>query len=231
MYAMGFERVGCWLCPAALGAEFRRMPELHPDLYQRWDTYLRDWAEHMGLPGGYIDHGFWRWREHPPKMRLLARQLGIDIIPKDAGSEADAFRIRVVSGISPCKAGGYSIEGTARGVRPVDAVEMMRMRGEVRYSEELGVLVVLTGVGSVKLYTDGTFQVTSGDRETTEKLFEAAARQMTRALKCTGCGICEKACRNMLLVLRMGASEWGMSVMGAGCAMRYVLLSGMWAGF
>jgi phosphoadenosine phosphosulfate reductase len=100
----------------------------------------------------------------------------------------------VVSGISPCKAGGYSIEGTARGARPVDAVEMMRMLGEVRYSEELGVLVILTGGGSVKLYTDGTFQVTAGGRETTEELFEAAARQLTRAVKCTGCGICEKAC-------------------------------------
>jgi phosphoadenosine phosphosulfate reductase len=144
----------------------------------------------MGLPGGYIDHGFWRWREHPPKMRLLARQLGIDIVPKDAGSEA--FRIRAVSGISPCKAGGYSIEGTARGVRPADVVEMMKMLGEVR--DELGVLVVLVGGGSVKLYTDGTFQVTAEERGTTEKLFETAARQLTRAVKCTGCGICEKAC-------------------------------------
>jgi len=192
LYDMGFERVGCWLCPAALGAEFRRMLDLHPDLYERWDTYLRDWAKRMGLPCGYIDHGFWRWREHPPKMRLLARQLGIDIVPKDAGDEA--FRIRMVSGISPCKAGEYSIEGTARGVRPVDVVDMMRMLGEIRYSEELGVLVVLRGEGSVKLYTDGTFQVTAEDRGTTEELFEAAARQLTRAVKCTGCRICEKAC-------------------------------------
>jgi len=68
------------------------------------------------------------------------------------------------------------------------------MLGEVRYSEELGVMVVLTGGGSVKLYADGTFQVTAEDREMTEELFEAAARQLTRAVKCTGCGICEKAC-------------------------------------
>jgi len=177
LYDMGFERVGCWLCPAALGAEYGRMVELHPDLYQ---------ARRLGLPGGYIDHGFWRWREHPPKMRLLARQLGIDIVPQEIGdeAEAEAFRIRVVSGISPCKAGGYSIEGTTRGVRLVDAVEMMRMLGEVRYSEELGVMVVQTGRGSVKLYTDGTFQVTAEDMGAAEDLFETAARQLTRAVKC-----------------------------------------------
>lgn len=194
LYDMGFERVGCWLCPAALGAEYRRMEQLHPDLYRRWDTYLRDWAERRGLSGHYIDHGFWRWREHPPKMRLLAMQLDIDVVPQEAGAGDEAFKITVVSGISPCKAGGYSIEGSAGGVRPVDALDMMRMLGKVRYSEELGVLVVRVGEGSIKLYTDGTFQVNGGDRETTEELFEAAARQLTRAVKCTECRICEKAC-------------------------------------
>lgn len=48
--------------------------------------------------------------------------------------------------------------------------------------------------GSVKLYTDGTFHVTAGDRGTTEKLFEAAARQLTRSVKCTGCGVCDEVC-------------------------------------
>ena len=71
---------------------------------------------------------------------------------------------------------------------------MMKMLGEVRYSEELGVLVALKGDGSIKLYTDGTFQVISKDRKMTEELFEAAARQLTRAVKCTGCRICEKVC-------------------------------------
>ncbi|MDF1531308.1 MAG: phosphoadenosine phosphosulfate reductase family protein [ANME-2 cluster archaeon] len=192
LYDDGFERVGCWLCPAALGAEYRRMHELHPDLYDRWDTYLHDWARHSGLAPGYIDRGFWRWREHPPKMQLLARKLGIDVVPRDAVSED--FQISMVSGVSPCKAGGYSIEGSARGVRPPDAMDMMKMVGEVRYSDDLGVLVVRTREGTVKVYADGTFQVNGGDRVTTERLFEVAARQLTKAVKCTGCRICEKAC-------------------------------------
>ncbi|MBC2761925.1 MAG: hypothetical protein HF970_01175 [ANME-2 cluster archaeon] len=53
---------------------------------------------------------------------------------------------------------------------------LIRMLGEVCYSEKLGVLLVLAGDGSVKLYTAGTFQVTVEDRVTTEQLFEAAAR-------------------------------------------------------
>ncbi|MCD4815074.1 MAG: 4Fe-4S binding protein [Methanosarcinales archaeon] len=105
---------------------------------------------------------------------------------------------------------------------------MIRMLGEVRYSEELGVLVVLTGGGSVKLYTDGTFQVTAGDRETTEELFEAAARQVTRAVKCTGCGICKKACPKHAISfedgrIRVGDESDGCGVCDEVCvAVRYV---------
>lgn len=192
LYDEGFERVGCWLCPAALGAEYRRMLELHPDLYNRWDTFLRDWAGQRGLPPGYIDHGFWRWREHPPKMRLLAERLGIDVVPRDTGE--GPFRIMMICGISPCKAGGYSVEGSARGVRPRDVMDMLKMIGDVRYSEDLDVLVVRIPEGSVKVYADGTFQVNGEDKEKTERLFELAARQLARGIKCTACRICEKAC-------------------------------------
>jgi phosphoadenosine phosphosulfate reductase len=202
LYDLGFERVGCWLCPAALGAEYRRMIELHPELYERWDTYLRDWASGRGLNTEYIDYGFWRWREHPPKMRLLAQQLGIDIVPQDTGVEA--FRIRAVSGISPCRAGGYSVEGIASGIQLVYAVDFMRMLGQVRYSQELGVLMVQAGQGSIKLYTDGALQVNGKDRKTTEELFETAARQLTRAVKCTGCRICEKACQRNAITFKNG---------------------------
>ncbi|MCK4938406.1 MAG: phosphoadenosine phosphosulfate reductase family protein [Methanosarcinales archaeon] len=207
LYDEGFERVGCWLCPAALGAEYQRMLELHPELFHRWDTYLRDWADSRGLPVGYVEHGFWRWREHPPKMRLLAEQLGIDVVQQDASIEA--FRIFVVSGVSPCRAGGYSIEGSARGVTLPDVTDMMRMLGEVRYSEELGVLVVQTLEGSIKLYADGTFQVNGGDRGTTQGLFEMAARQLMKSVKCTGCRICEKACPNNAIRFENGHLKVG----------------------
>jgi phosphoadenosine phosphosulfate reductase len=105
---------------------------------------------------------------------------------------------------------------------------LIRLLGEVRYSEELGVLVVQIGGGSVKLYTDGTFHVTAGDRGTTEKLFEAAARQLTRSVKCTGCGICEKACPKHAISFEDGRIRVGDECDGCGVcdevcvAVRYV---------
>ncbi|MCD4844915.1 MAG: phosphoadenosine phosphosulfate reductase family protein [Methanosarcinales archaeon] len=79
LYDKGFERVGCWLCPAALIAEHCLVKQIYPELYSRWDKYLHNWALDNNLPKGYIEYGFWRWREHPPKMKLLAEQLGIPL--------------------------------------------------------------------------------------------------------------------------------------------------------
>lgn len=79
LYDKGFERVGCWLCPAALVAEHCLVKQIYPELYSVWDQYLYNWALDNNLPEAYIKYGFWRWREHPPKMKLLAEQLGIPL--------------------------------------------------------------------------------------------------------------------------------------------------------
>ncbi|MBE0522878.1 MAG: phosphoadenosine phosphosulfate reductase family protein [Methanosarcinales archaeon] len=192
LYDQGFERIGCWLCPAALTAEYKRMEILHPKLYRTWDSYLHEWAESKGFSKEYIRHGFWRWRDHPPKMKQLAQQLGISIMPKDA--EPEAFNIKIVSGISPCKAGGYSIEGNVKGIRIENAIQTLKIVGEVHYSEDLGVVISQTPEGSIKLYTDGTLQINAHDEETAGRLFNSAIRQLVRSARCTGCAICEKAC-------------------------------------
>ena len=79
LYEMGFERVGCWHCPAMLQSEAARTKELHPALAARWEDYLRTWAQKENIPQRCVDLGFWRWKELPPKMRELAAQEGIGL--------------------------------------------------------------------------------------------------------------------------------------------------------
>jgi phosphoadenosine phosphosulfate reductase len=192
LYDQGFERIGCWLCPAALTAEYKRMEILHPELYRTWDSYLHEWAESKGLSNEYIEHGFWRWRDHPPKMKQLSQQLGISMVPEEA--KPAAFNITIVSGISPCRAGGYSIEGNVKGISIDKAMQTLKIVGEVHYSEDLGVVISQTPEGSIKLYTDGTLQINAHDKETAGSLFNSAIRQLVRSARCTGCAICENAC-------------------------------------
>ncbi len=74
LYAEGFERVGCWMCPAMLESEFDLVRTLHPDLYHRWMVFLEEWARRNGVPKDHIRCGIWRWKQLPPKMKELLSQ-------------------------------------------------------------------------------------------------------------------------------------------------------------
>ncbi len=191
LYDQGFERVGCWLCPSALAAEYERVKELHPEMHERWNAFLLAWAKSRGLSEKFVEHGFWRWKELPPKMLKLAEELGISVLPEE---KAGAFEIEVVSGISPCKAGGFSVEAGVKGVRLKEASEFLNVLGPVVRAEELGMLLVRTGSGTVKFFSNGNLLVSSDTKARAVSLFKETAKQFARLSRCTGCGICEKAC-------------------------------------
>ena len=191
LYDLGFERVGCWLCPSALAAEYARVKELHPEMHARWNAFLLEWAKSRGLSEKFVEHGFWRWKELPPKMLRLADELGISILAKE---KAEDFEIEVVSGISPCKAGGFSVEAGVKGIREKEAADFINVLGKTVYAEELGMLLVKTGTGTVKFFSNGNLLVSSETKEKALKLFKETAKQLVRLSRCTGCGICEKAC-------------------------------------
>ena len=71
LYDKGFERIGCYMCPAALNAEFLRVKELYPELFNRWVNVLK----RFGYDEDEILRGFWRWKELPPKMKELKKLL------------------------------------------------------------------------------------------------------------------------------------------------------------
>ena len=127
LYDLGFERVGCWLCPSALAAEYARVKELHPEMHEKWNAFLLEWAKTRGLSEKFIEHGFWRWKELPPKMLRLAEELGISVLARE---NIEDFEIEVVAGISPCRAGGFSIEAGVRGIREKEAADFVNVLGK-----------------------------------------------------------------------------------------------------
>jgi phosphoadenosine phosphosulfate reductase len=191
LYDLGFERVGCWLCPSALAAEYVRVKELHPEMHEKWNSFLLEWAKRNGLSERFIEHGFWRWKELPPKMLRLAETLGISILAKE---KVEAFGIEVVSGISPCRAGGFSIETSVRGIREKEAADFINILGNPIYAEELGMVLVKTASGTLKFFSNGNLLVSSETKEEAVRLFREAVKQLIRLSNCTGCGICVKAC-------------------------------------
>ncbi len=191
LYDLGFERVGCWLCPAELNAEYYRFKELHPELFERWNKYLVEWAAGHGVSDKFIEHGFWRWKMLPPKMRRLAEELGINTKLKGTSEE---FTIKVTGGVSPCKTGGYTMEGRISGLVPSEALDIANILGESVFSEDLGVLLIRKSNSNVKLFSSGHIAVNAGSRDEALSLFENTAKQLSRVKKCTKCGVCLKVC-------------------------------------
>lgn len=191
LYDQGFERVGCYLCPAALSAEYQRLKVLHPQLYGRWESFLIKWAEKNGLSAEFIEHGLWRWKELPPKMLKLCEDMGI---PTSVTASSSSFDIGITSGISPCKAGGYSIEASIHGLSMKSTMDVMNIIGKIVFSEELGLLMVKSESSTVKLFSSGSLVVNSESKDAADKLFKDVSRQLLKAHRCTGCGICIKAC-------------------------------------
>ncbi len=204
LYDLGFERVGCYLCPAALSAEYMRVKDLYPQLYERWESFLKKWAERKGLSEKYILHGLWRWKELPPKMVKLSEDIGLSSSEWLGGGTPNTFNISVTSGISPCKAGGYSIEASVDGFSMKRTRDIMNIIGKPVFSEELGLVMVRTDTSSVKIFSSGSLVVNSETRDMADSVFAEVSLQLLKAHKCTGCGICVKACPVNAIIIEDG---------------------------
>ncbi len=65
LYDMGYERIGCFMCPSMLNAEFHNLKRTHPELFNRWYNYLR----RQGFSPKEIMDGTWRWKNLPAKFQ------------------------------------------------------------------------------------------------------------------------------------------------------------------
>ncbi len=195
LYDEDIERVGCWMCPSALASEYEEISRIGPEQARSWELRLLAWAERNRLPREFVRYGFWRWKQLPPKMRDLAARLNIDVKPE----RADTLDLKVLKGVSPCSAGGYSVEAvldTPRQASIAEIGQMMKVIGDVRLSEEFGVAMMDSDGARLRVFSGGQITAVAETPEQASALFESGARALLRASMCTKCGICEKACKN-----------------------------------
>jgi len=193
LYERDFERIGCYLCPSCLASEWRNTERIHPELYSKWEDHLREYAKERNLPKEYADMGFWRWKVLPPKMVLLADEIGINV---KTGTKK-GLTVEMLKGASSCAAGGYSVEAIADIPRNRDfsyVEDALKTIGEVRYSPEFEIAMLKAPKGKAKLFGGGQVSVTSDTLKGAEEVFEKAVKALIRAEMCTECGICSKSC-------------------------------------
>ncbi len=79
LYEMGYERIGCFMCPASYLAEFELVKEKHPDLWRKWMEVLEKWRRKLGMPREWATHGLWRWHGPATQKQRLARRIGVKL--------------------------------------------------------------------------------------------------------------------------------------------------------
>ncbi|MDK2372858.1 MAG: phosphoadenosine phosphosulfate reductase family protein [Candidatus Korarchaeota archaeon] len=87
LYEMGFERLGCYLCPASRLSEFTKIEERYPELWERWRAFLSRYASDNGLDECWIRYGAWRWVDPPDKIRRLCSSLRRPIMTARIGRD------------------------------------------------------------------------------------------------------------------------------------------------
>ena len=197
LYFKGFERLGCYLCPAGRLAEFKVVEETHPELWSRWEDFLLKWAKRVGLPKAWVRLGLWRWLGPSSTKKVLS-----NIIRKHSDKLLD-WRGYYSKWIKPTIIEKhYSIDEEGwheLRVKLEGNIELKRIINQyAMFSTDMectnGVLHLELNVGRVTLNSNGIIEVRAkSQRDAIETLIEIL-KAYYRSLYCTRCGSCSLWC-------------------------------------
>lgn len=65
-YEKGFDRIGCWNCPANEIAEFELVKFWYPNIWNQWYELVKEYLDENSIDYRFFDYGVWRWKERLP---------------------------------------------------------------------------------------------------------------------------------------------------------------------
>src|SRR5659263_170201 len=192
LYEEGFDRIGCWLCPSASMADFSRLSQIHPELSEKLEKYLKEYASRNGLSDEWVKYGFWRWQVLPKSIGMIAQKLGINIVPR---SEKKPVQFTLTAGYRPCKAGGITAEGsfgTPLNLSLIEETGFLTIIGKTNSID--GMILASRNENNVHVYASGTVVARGGNEDEARELIQLSQMTIRRAVLCTGCGVCVGKC-------------------------------------
>jgi len=78
LYNFGFDRLGCYMCPAANIAEYQLIQKIHPELWNKWLQTLELWRQKLNMSNEWINYHLWRWlNPEAPGRKRLEQYIGL----------------------------------------------------------------------------------------------------------------------------------------------------------
>jgi phosphoadenosine phosphosulfate reductase len=200
LYAQGFQRIGCWLCPSCDMAEMELVSKTRTDTSE-WEDFLEKEREAADLPPEWIDKGFHRFKNSPPHMRRLAIELGLgpEILSRKKSRKSDSAMIEMLPGTNSC-VDGISREGLiGRVVGWDEFTELLNILGKVELDPQTGGVTVEPDPWNMKrkaieAFPDGTLVIRAPDERELRKRNLDLISVLKRTVGCIGCSICVGRC-------------------------------------
>ncbi len=195
LYEMGFDRIGCWPCPASELGEFATVERMLPNLWAKWMSILKRWGSR--LPEGWVEAGLWRWRRLPKDQIRHAEKLGLRVVREvweHLGEVQTSGEGHVVFRLS------FDYDHDV-------VLKQLKMIGGTAVSGDDGVAV--TGRGYTAVIRGRVGEVKAIDPSVDlHSLVVDLVGILVRSSKCVGCGSCVNWCPTGALRLRGGSVEF-----------------------
>ncbi|MFQ6050621.1 MAG: phosphoadenosine phosphosulfate reductase family protein [Candidatus Hydrothermarchaeota archaeon] len=205
LYENGFERIGCWMCPSSDMAEFRRVIEIHPDLWEKWDNLISKWSEERGYSKEWYKFGFWRWQKLPKSQLAIAKELNVDIKPKKVHDKVSDLKL--VSGLRPCLGEKkISIEGSFNTALDIEkTANLMNCIAKPILNKDLGIVMIRWNGNSAWISRNGNVVIRGYKKEELKEVSNLIAEIVYRSIKCVSCGICSGKCKENAIFFKDGS--------------------------
>lgn len=190
LYFMGYERIGCFMCPASTLAELALLEETHPDIWARWLEVLEYWRKRLDLPREWIDYALWRWHAPARYRTTMAKKLGVVERIDDWRTTFDKMVKPRIVGVER----GDGVMSVALGMPiPIEAIEAQLTALGAEGFEKRGDAVVLK-------WSDAEVEI-RGNEARCSYSSESGVERLIDVLKaayrwwlCVGCRACEANC-------------------------------------
>ncbi len=179
-----------------------------PTEWQRWETNAEKLIQKQGLSHKWLKHGFWRWKNPPPKIRDLALTMGIELQFPDPNETKKPISYNF-SFVPDSDLKTQIVKGQFN--KPIDlvaAAAFLPALGKVILDLERNIIEVALKVKAKQiqafLYESGMFTLSEG---VTKKVAKKFAQTVLRSMLCTACGTCQSYCTKDAISLDSGRAE------------------------
>ncbi len=191
LYFRGFDRIGCFMCPASRLAEFEEVKRTHPELWSKWESFLYKWAKKIGAPKEWVTLGLWRWLGPAAPKKVLSKKTSfnayewynlynkwVDFKPVNFNNDTKSFKLRFNKQLD-LKTISHIAIILGKKVKPLNDEELRITADNVKY--------VFKKAGEIEVSA----------YKHHEKLVEEfldAVKVIYRAQYCVDCGSCVTLC-------------------------------------